>query len=247
MEKGRLVGRVALITGASRGIGRAVAERYAQEGAELILLARTTGGLEEADDAIVRLSGKKAVLVPLDLTDFDALDRLGASLFERFGKLDILVSNAGIFHNLTPIAHIDPKSWDQDIAVNLTAPWRLIRSLDPLLRQSSAGRGIFVTTGATLAPRAFWGTYAISKTALEMLVGIYAAELTLTNAKVNLLDPGRVRTQMRARAYPGEDPAQVAPPASITEAFVAMGEASYQGNGERRHVDEFKRAVQPSG
>lgn len=239
MEEGRLKGRIALITGASRGIGRAVAERYAKEGAELILVARTVGGLEEVDDSIQRISGKNATLVPLDLTDYAAIDQLGQAIFDRFKRLDVLVSNAGVFHNLTPLAHIDPKSWEDDIAVNLTAPWRLIRSLDPLLRLSEAGRAIFVTTGATMAPRAYWGSYAISKMGMEMLAKIYAEEVTLTQIKVNLLDPGRVRTKMRARAYPGENPLSVPAPENITEGFVRLAEQSFTQNGQRLHANDF--------
>lgn len=242
MEKGRLSGRIALVTGASRGIGRAVAERYAQEGASLILLARTVGGLEETDDAIREISGRSALLVPMDLTDYAAIDRLGQAIYERFGKLDILVANAGQFHALSPLAHIEPKHWEEEIAVNLTAPWRLIRSLDPLLRLSDAGRAIFVTTGATLAPRAFWGSYAISKMGLEMLANIYAQEVTLTPIKVNLLDPGRVRTAMRARAYPGEDPKSVPAAKEITEAFVRLAEPDFTQNGSRIHVKDFAAA-----
>jgi NAD(P)-dependent dehydrogenase (short-subunit alcohol dehydrogenase family) len=241
MEQGRLAGRVALITGASRGIGRAVAARYAREGAELILLARTVGGLEEVDDLVRKESGcdRGALLIPLDLAHGEALDALAPALHERFQRLDILVANAGSFHALSPLAHIEPKDWEEDFAVNVTAPWRLVRALDPLLRQSEAGRAIFVTTGATLAPRAYWGSYAISKSALEMMVGIYAQELAITKARANLIDPGRVRTAMRARAYPGEDPSTVPAPEDITEAFVYLAEAACIANGERFHVRDF--------
>jgi NAD(P)-dependent dehydrogenase (short-subunit alcohol dehydrogenase family) len=228
----RLEGRIALVTGASRGIGAAVARRFAAEGARLVLLARTVGGLEEVDDAVRQVGGEPAVLVPLDLRDFDALDRLGASLFERFGRLDVLVGNAGVLGTLSPLGHIAPKTWAEVIDVNLTANWRLIRSLDLLLRQSEAGRAIFVTSGIAAQPRAYWGAYAVSKAALEMLVAIYAAEVARTTVRANLLDPGVVRTAMRAQAFPGEDPERLASTDSITDAFVELAEVACARNGE---------------
>jgi len=227
----RLSGRLALVTGASRGIGRAVAERFAAEGAELILTARTEGALEEVDDSIRKVTGKGALLVPLDLKDFASIDRLGAALHERHGRLDILVGNAGVLGTLSPLAHIAAKEWQEVIDINLSANWRLIRSLDPLLRRSEAGRAIFVTSAAAQAPRAYWGTYAISKAALEMLIGIYAQEIAQTSIRANLIDPGRVRTAMRARAYPGEDPATLPAPATVAETFVRLAEASFLENG----------------
>ncbi|RMD64426.1 MAG: SDR family NAD(P)-dependent oxidoreductase [Alphaproteobacteria bacterium] len=229
---GRLAGRIALITGASRGIGAAVARRYAAEGARLILVARTVGGLEEVDDAVRAAGGEPATLVPLDLSDGEAIDRLGASLYQRFGRLDILVGNAGILGTLGPITHIRPQVWSAVLDINLTANWRLLRSLDPLLRQSQAGRAIFVTSGAAARPRAYWGAYAVSKAALEMMVGIYAAEITKTAVRANLVDPGAVRTGMRAQAYPGEDPATLPTPDEVTEPFVTLAEASCTLNGE---------------
>ena len=231
-EEGRLAGRLALVTGASRGIGAAVARRFAAEGAQVILTARTVGGLEEVDDQIRQAGGKPATLVPLDLRDFDKIDALGASLFERFGKLDVLVGNAAILGTLSPLAHGDPQTWQAVIDVNLTANFRLIRSLDPLLRRSEAGRAIFVTSGAAARPIPYWGTYATSKTALEMLVGTYAAETAKTNVRVNLVDPGVVRTIMRAQAFPGEDPESLTPPEAITEAFVELASAECTRRGE---------------
>lgn len=231
-EAGRLQGRIALVTGASRGIGAAVAKRFAKEGAELVLVARTVGGLEELDDAIRQISGKTSLLVPLDLRDFDAIDRLGQALHDRFGRLDVLVGNAGLLGTLSPIGHISPKEFQEVLDVNLTANWRLIRSLDPLLRQSTAGRAIFVTSGAARSPRAYWGTYAISKAALEMLVGVYAQEIQQTKVHVNLIDPGRTRTAMRAKAYPGEDPKTLRSPDDITETFVSLACADCTANGE---------------
>lgn len=229
---GKLGGRIALVTGASRGLGAAIARAYAREGAELILTARTVGGLEELDDEIRKISGKSSLLVPLDLADGDAIDRLGAALYERYGRLDVLVGNAGQLGTLAPIGHIKPSEWQDVLNVNLTANWRLIRSLDPLLRQSTAGRAIFVSSGAARGPRAFWGTYAISKAGLEMLVGIYAQEIQQSQVRANLIDPGRLRTRMRAKAYPGEDPLTLKTPDEITEPFIRLASADFTGNGE---------------
>ncbi len=232
MSQQRLAGRVAVVTGASRGIGAAVATRFGSEGARVVCLARTVGGLEEVDDAIRRAGGEPAVLVPMDLRDSEAIDRLGASLFERFGKLDILVGNAAILGNLSPLGHIPPKVWDDVMAINVTANWRLIRSLDPLLRQAEAGRAIFVTSGVAQSPTPYWGPYAASKAALEMLVNVYAGEVSKTAVRVNLLDPGVVRTAMRARAFPGEDPQSLPAPESLAEAFVALALPSCLQNGD---------------
>ncbi len=229
---GRLEGRVALVTGASRGIGMAVARRFAAEGAHLVLVARTVGGLEELDDAIRQDGGQGATLVPLDLREFDAIDRLGASLYERHGRLDVLVGNAGVLGTLSPLGHIGPNDWAEVMDINLTANWRLIRSLDPLLRQSDAGRAIFVTSGAAAAPHAYWGAYAVSKAALEMLVTTYAAEIAKTPVRANLLDPGAVRTAMRASAFPGEDPMRLPAPEALTETFVDLAVPECTRNGE---------------
>ncbi len=190
------------------------------------------GGLEEVDDA-VRAGGRRgAMLVPLDLRDFDAIDRLGASLYERFGRLDVLVGNAGVLGTLSPVGHIEPATWAEVMDLNVTANYRLIRSLDPLLRQSDAGRAIFVTSGAAARPHAYWGAYAASKAALEMLIEIYAAEISKTKVRANLLDPGAVRTAMRATAFPGEDPMTLPPPEAITEAFVELAVPECKRNGE---------------
>jgi len=218
---GRLSGRVALVTGASRGIGYAVASAIAAEGAHVVALARTVGGLEELDDAI-RIAGGTATLVPADLRDYPALDRLGAALFERFGKLDIFIGNGGILGRLTPLAHVDPKLWDEVMAVNVTANWRLIRSLDLLLRQSDSGRALFVTSGVARRVPAYWGPYAVSKAALEALVKTYAAETATTNLRVNLVSPGPVRTRMRAEAMPGEDPETLPPPEAVAAALLPL-------------------------
>ncbi len=218
---GRLAGRVALITGASRGIGAAVAKRFAGEGAHVILVARTAGGLEEVDDAI-RAAGGSATLVPLDLIDFPALDRLGGVIAERYGRLDNLVGNAAILGGLYPMGHFPPEIWENVFAVNVTANWRLIRSLDPLLRNAKAARVVFVTSGVTRGDFPYWGAYAASKSALEKIATTYAAELGKTTVKVNLLDPGIVRTKMRAEAMPGEDPSRLPAPESITDKFVEL-------------------------
>lgn len=227
----RLEGRVALITGASRGIGRAVALRFAKEGAQVILAARTRGALEEVDDEI-RDAGGSATLVPVNLTDYSKVDEMGAAVFERFRRLDVLVGNAGMLGVPGPLPHLDPKVWAEVIDTNLTANWRLIRSFDPLLRMSDSGRAIFVTSGLGSEPRAYWNAYAVSKAALEMMVRGYAAELAKTPVRVNLLDPGNVRTGMRAQAFPGEDPMTLAPPETVTDLFVELAEPGCQRQGE---------------
>ena len=227
---GRLAGRVALITGASRGIGRAVALRFAQEGAGLILSARTQGALEEVDDEI-RQMGRQATLVPADLTDYTVIDRMGAAVYERWGRLDVLVGNAGLLGVLTPLGHISPEMWDQVIATNLTANWRLIRSFDPLLRASDAGRAVFVTSGVS-GGRAYWSAYAVSKGALETMVKTYAAEVAKTPVRANLINPGATRTRMRTQAFPGENPDTVKAPEDIAELFVQLAEPACTLNGE---------------
>ena len=237
MTDKRLSGRIALVTGASRGIGRAVARRFAAEGARLILVARTSGGLEEADDEVRGAGGEPAMLVPLDTCQGDLVDQLGAALHERFGRLDILVGNAAILGGLRPVGHYPPDVWANVIALNLTANWRLIRSLDPLLRLSDAGRAMFVTSGVTEGtPPAYWGAYTASKAALEALVRTYAAELKRTNLKVNIIEPGASATNMRAEAFPGEDPNTLATPDEITELFVELAEASYDESGAKLFV-----------
>jgi NAD(P)-dependent dehydrogenase (short-subunit alcohol dehydrogenase family) len=228
---GRLAGKIALITGASRGIGAAVAERFAHEGAHLVLAARTTGGLEEVDDKI-RAAGGSATLVPLDLKDFAKIDELAAALYERYGHLDILVGNAAEFGVFSPLGHIDPTLWSEVIDLNLTANWRLIRAMDPLLRAAPDGRAIFVTSGIARSPRAYWGPYAVSKAGLEALVKTYAAEIEKTRVRANLLGPGVVRTRLRARVFPGEDPMTLPPPDTVAEAFVQLAVPECTRNGE---------------
>jgi NAD(P)-dependent dehydrogenase (short-subunit alcohol dehydrogenase family) len=228
---GRLAGKVALVTGASRGIGAAVALRFAGEGAHVVLAGRTVGGLEEVDDA-VRAAGGTATLVPLDLRQFTKIDELAAALFDRYRRLDIVVGNAGSFGVFSPLGHIPPDIWSEVVDLNLTANWRLIRALDPLLRAAPAGRAIFVTSGIGRDTLAYWGPYAVSKTGLEMLVKIYAAEIANTRVRANLVDPGPVRTRLRARAFPGEDPNSLPPPASVTDLFVNLAAAECTRNGD---------------
>ncbi len=229
---GRLQGRLALVTGASRGLGAAIARRFAAEGAHVILTARTQGGLEEVDDEIRRSNGTPATLLPLDLRELDKIDQMAAAIHERFGRLDVLVGNAAVLDRLSPLGHLDPRSWDEMMTVNLTANWRLIRALDPLLRLSDAGRAIFVTCAAARELMAYWGGYAASKAALEAMVRIYARELGISRATANLVDPGAMATALRLRAFPGEDRAMLPSPESRTESFVALAEAGSRGNGE---------------
>jgi len=228
---GRLAGRIALITGASRGIGAAVARNFAAEGAHVVLAARTVGGLEELDDAI-RAAGGAATLVPVDLRDFIKIDELAARLFDRYGRLDILVGNAAEFGVFSPLGHIDPAVWAEVIDLNLTANWRLIRAMDPLLRAAPAGRAIFITSGVARSVFPYWGPYAVSKAGLEMMVKIYAGEIGQTRVRANLLDPGIVRTRLRARAFPGEDPSRLPPPDSVAGAFLALALPECNSNGE---------------
>ncbi len=232
-----LDGRVALITGASRGIGRAVAKHFAEQGAQVVLTGRTQGALEELDDEI-RAMGGHAALVPCDLSDFDVIDQMGAAIYERFGKLDVLVGNAGLLGTLAPITHIEPHEWQKVLDVNLTANWRLIRSMDPLLRASDAGRAIFVTSSVGHQARAFWGTYAVSKAGLEMTAGVYAEETKKTNVRVNLINPGGTRTDMRADAMPGENPEDVKAPEALNHFFLELASPAYDKTGQMIHCDK---------
>jgi NAD(P)-dependent dehydrogenase (short-subunit alcohol dehydrogenase family) len=228
---GRLADKLALITGASRGIGRAVALSLAAEGAHVILVARTVGALEEVDDEIQKTGGT-ATLVPLDLTDFEAIDRLGGTIFERWGKLDILVGNAGILGPLTPTGHISPDEWDKVFAVNVTTNYRLIRSLDPLLQRAEAGRAVFVTSGAAQKCRPFWGAYSVSKAALEALVKTWANEVEKTDLRINMVSPGPIATKMRAKAMPGEDQTTLRTPEELAPLFLDLVSEDCMRHGE---------------
>lgn len=216
---GRLAGRIALVTGASRGIGAAVARLFAAEGAHVVLAARTVGALEEVDDQI-QSAGGSATLVPLDLQEFDKIDQMGAALYERFGKLDILVGNAGHIGSLGPMSHQDPKVFKRVMETNVTANYRLIRSMEPLLKLAPAGRAIFTACAAGHEPTAYWSAYAVSKAALEMMARTWAAELTKTNVKVSLIDPGPVATQLRRTAFPGEDQSVMKQPDDVAGLFL---------------------------
>jgi NAD(P)-dependent dehydrogenase (short-subunit alcohol dehydrogenase family) len=216
-----LASRIALVTGASRGIGYATARALARAGAHVIAVARTQGGLEELDDAI-RSDGGSATLVPLSLTDFEGIARLGAALHERHGKLDILVGNAGVAGPSSPLGHIELKPWNEVIAVNVTANFQLIRCMEPLLRQSDAGRAVFITSGSAHKAPAYRGPYAASKAAMEALARSWAAETASTAIRVNLFNPGPVRTRMRATVMPGEDPLTLDTPEQAAELIVPL-------------------------
>ncbi|WP_127088502.1 SDR family NAD(P)-dependent oxidoreductase [Aquabacter cavernae] len=221
LEDRPLADRIALVTGATRGIGAAIALELAKAGAHVVAVGRTQGALEELDDAI-QATGASATLVPMDVTDYDAIDRLGGALYERYGHLDVFVGNAGILGPLTPVGHVDPKDWDQALCVNLTANYRFVRSLDPLLRLSTAGRAVFVSSGAAHKARAYWGPYSVTKAALEVMARTWAAESLTGNLKVNLFNPGPIRTRMRAKAFPGEDPETLPTPEAAAAALLPL-------------------------
>jgi NAD(P)-dependent dehydrogenase (short-subunit alcohol dehydrogenase family) len=217
-----LAGLIALVTGATRGIGRAAALGLAEAGAHVIAVGRTQGALEELDDEIKARTGEGATLVPLDLVEFDDIDTLGGVIHQRWGRLDILVHAAAQLGDMTPVSHLEPKVWDKVLQLNMTAPFRLIRSLEPLLRESKAARPIFVTSGVARTPRAFWGLYAASKAGMDALVAAWADELENTTIKPVLLSPGPMRTRMRAQAFPGEDPMTLPDPAEIAPLVVEL-------------------------
>ena len=200
-----LEGKIALVTGATRGIGFATSVALARLGAHVVAVGRTEGGLEELDDAI-KAVGSSATLVPLNLRDSEGIDRRGGALFERYGRLDVYVANAGILGPLSPLGHVLPKEWDDTVAVNITAQWRAIRSFDPLLRLSPHGRAVIVGSGAAHKAKAYWGPYAATKAALEVMGRVWAAEAFNSALRVNMFNPGPTRTRMRAKAFPGEDP-----------------------------------------
>jgi NAD(P)-dependent dehydrogenase (short-subunit alcohol dehydrogenase family) len=226
-----LANRIALVTGASRGIGYAAARALAKQGAHIVAVARTQGGLEELDDEI-RKDGGSATLVPLSLTDFDGIARLGAALHERHGKLDILVGNAGIAGPSSPLGHIEMKPWNDVIAVNVSANFQLIRCMEPLLKKADAARAVFVTSGAASKATAYLGPYAVSKAALQTLARVWAYETASTALRVNLFNPGPIRTRMRATVFPGEDPMTLDTPEQAAEFIVPMCLPSWNETGK---------------
>ena len=223
-------GTIALVTGASRGIGAAVAIELAKLGARVVITARTQGGLEETDDAIRALGGE-ATILPLDLREGGQIDAIGPSLYQRFGRLDVLVHNAGALGRLTPVSHIMPDDWADVVGVNLSASWRLIRTCDPLLRQAPAGRAVFVTESRAREPQAYWGAMGATKAAMEHLVQTWAQEVVITRLRVNLFDPGPVATRMRSSAYPGEDRTRLPPPGVVAPALAALCVPAEERNG----------------
>jgi len=230
-----LAERIALVTGASRGIGYASALAFARAGAHVVAVARTVGGLEELDDA-VRAVGGAATLVPLDMRDFPALYRLAATLNERYQRLDVLLGNAAVVGQRSPLDHVDPKGWEETMAINVTANWHLIRAMDPLLRRSDAGRAVFVTSGAATNVRAYGGPYSVSKAALNALARTYAAETSSTPLRVNLFNPGPTRTRMRALVMPGEDPMTLPTPDEVAERLLDL---CLPGFGETGKLYDF--------
>ena len=232
-----LAGKVVLVTGASRGIGYASAREAARRGAHVVAVARTVGGLEELDDEIQDL-GSSATLVPLDLRDGDAIDRLGAAIFERWGALDGLIANAGMLGTLSPLPHVAPEEFDKVMAVNVTANYRLLRSTDLLLRQADAGRAVFVSSSSARSARPYWGLYAASKAAVNAMVKAYAGEMEQTSVRANVFYPGAVRTAMRAKAMPGEDPNTLPEPRDIAPKLVDLISPSLGENGRIYDVEK---------
>jgi NAD(P)-dependent dehydrogenase (short-subunit alcohol dehydrogenase family) len=242
-----LADRIALVTGASRGIGYAVALALARAGAHVIAVARTVGGLEELDDA-VRALGGSATLTPLDVRDYPGIYRLAAALNERYARLDILVGNAGLAGVPSPLDHIEPKAWDDQMAVNVTANWHLIRAMDPLLKRSDAGRAVFVTSGIATLAYAYWAPYSVSKAALDVLVRTYAAETSSTSVRANLFSPGPTRTRMRALAMPGEDPMTLPSPEQVAEKIIHLCLPSFSETGKiyDYRADKLQEFMRPA-
>ena len=238
--------RIALVTGASRGIGYQLAKQMAAAGAHVIAVARTVGGLEELDDEITSAGGQ-ATLVPLDLTDMAGIDRLGGAIFERWGKLDIMVANAGILGVISPIGHIEAKTFEKVMTINVTATWRLIRSMEPLLKKSDAGRAILLSSGAVHSTPAFWSAYAASKSAVETMARCWAEETKNTPLRVNSVNPGAARTAMRAQAMPGEDPDTLPNPSEVAAKILSLASPALTETGKLFEVREgrFKEYVLP--
>jgi NAD(P)-dependent dehydrogenase (short-subunit alcohol dehydrogenase family) len=240
-EASPLKGRLALVTGATRGIGRAVALSFAKAGAHVIAVARTQGALEELDDEIQKV-GEPATLLTLDLRKGEKLDGLGPTIFERWGKLDVFVGNAAMLGPLSPLPHVTADAWQHVIDVNLTANWRLIRTLDPLLKRSDAGRVILVTSGAADGHYAYWGPYAISKAGVECMGKMYAAECENTPIRVSLVNPGATRTAMRAKAFPGEDPMTIPAPEDVAPLFLELAQPQSTLHGEVVRYRDWREA-----
>ena len=226
-----LADRIALVTGASRGIGYAAALTLARAGAHVVAVARTVGGLEELDDAI-RAAGSSATLTPLDMRDYGGLYKLAAALAERYGRLDVLVGNAAIGGVPSPLDHIEPKAWDESLAVNVTANWHLIRAMGLLLKRSDAGRAVFITSGVATSARAYWAPYSVSKGALNVLARTFADETSSTPVRVNLFNPGPTRTRMRTLAMPGEDPMTLPTPEQVAEKILDLCLPSFSQTGK---------------
>jgi NAD(P)-dependent dehydrogenase (short-subunit alcohol dehydrogenase family) len=237
-----LSGKIALVTGASRGIGRACAQALAVAGAHVVAVARTQGGLEELDDAVRAATGQSATLVPLDIADGAGLDQLGYAIHQRFGRLDVLVHAAAVLGPLTPVSHIEPDHWDRVMAINLTGTYRLIRSTERLLRASESGRAIFFTTGRVARPKAFWGPYGVSKAGVEHMVRTWADELENTTVRAALVDPNIMRTRMRAEAAPGEDPSTLPDPSEIGPLIVELAQAELGLPDQTITFADWKRA-----
>jgi NAD(P)-dependent dehydrogenase (short-subunit alcohol dehydrogenase family) len=235
---GILEGRVALVTGASRGIGYFTALELAKAGAHVIACARTTGGLEELDDAIKQATGEHATLVPFDLADMNAIDALGQAIHDRWGKLDILVANAGILGVISPISHVEAKVFEKVMLLNVTATWRLIRSVEPLLIRSDAGRAVILSSAAAHRCRPFWGPYSASKAAVEALARTWAGEQQAFTLRVNAVDPGATRTAMRAQAMPGEDPDTLPRPGDVAKALMPLVDPALTETGRLYSVRE---------
>lgn len=227
----KLKNKIALVTGASRGIGMAVAKAYAKEGAHVILVGRTVSGLEEVDDYVKSIGGKSTI-VPLDLGEFNKIDELGGVIHQKFGKLDILVCNAGVLGSLSPVPHIDTKIWQKIFDINVTANFRLIRSFDPLLRQSQNARVISVSSAILKSITPYWGLYSASKSALEVLTQTYAQEVQKTNIKANIIRPKGTATKMLAEAMPGIDLNTVDQPEDLTNLFIKLAGDDLKANGE---------------
>jgi len=244
-----LSGKTALITGASRGIGAAIAQKLCRLDAHIVAVGRTVGGLEELDD-VIRAAGSTARLVPLDLKDVEGIARLAAALDQRHGRVDILVGNAAIYGPPTPLGHVPPNEWEEVIAVNITANWHLIRCMEPLLKRSDAGRAVFVTSGAASSAQPYRGAYSVSKAALDVLARTWAAETASTAIRVNLFNPGPTRTRMRAQAMPGEDPTTLPTPADVADKLVGLCLPSFTATGKlydfkKRALLEFQPPAPP--